>query len=128
MGDETPRNGVLAQCIEVFQKGTAKDASGLQKFLVATMVLVPLVLVLALSVGIMWLVLKVNLVTAWPWVSGAVAVCSGGIWISGRRARKKQAMLPAGTEPGQETIGNEAGAEGDNSTNEDRNDVSDGAS
>ncbi|MBB4912692.1 hypothetical protein [Actinophytocola algeriensis] len=125
MSEETPRNGVLAQCIEAFQKGTAEDASGLQKSLVAAIILVPLVLLLALAAGIGWIVFKVNLADKLPWVGGTTLLCSLGIWV--RRGMKKRAALSAGAEPGQEAIGGKPGAESGGAPGEDGNDVSESA-
>ncbi len=104
MSEETPRNGVLAQCIEAFQKWTAKDASGLQKFLVAAVTLFPLLLVLVIVGGLVWGGFDVSLVDKLPWVGGATLLCSLGVLVRSR-IKRTRAVLPAGAEPGQEAIG-----------------------
>lgn len=120
-GEETPRNGVLAQCFDFFKDITGPTATGLQKFLVTVVILGGLVLLVA---ALCWFMYRVNVLGYWPWMAGVGVIFTGGMvtkkW---RRAR----ALAARTKPGQDPVGGEAGPEGDNAAHEDRDDVPDGA-
>jgi hypothetical protein len=124
-GRASPRNGVFAQYIGLVKYLGDSKRTRCQQFCGSALVLVPLLVLLVLSAGIFVAVSQVDpTVLRWfGWVALAAGLCGGGILV--RMARRAR-TVGLGPKPGQDLVGGNAGTEGDQSTDQDGNDASNG--
>jgi len=136
-GSESPRSGALAEYFEFVKHMTDRDRSTLQQVCGAVMILVPAVLLIALSAGVLVAVtvaireIQPGALSAILGTGGFGLVCGGGIavkrWISRRRKANLLSGQTGSPEPGQQEVGQKPGAEGDENPDEDDDPTSGGS-